>query len=344
MQTIYFLFLFFACIYQALNATPVAKPIETISCFLNLEGSCNSALSFDSNKMRIYMDEYNSYVKKYNFNNPTKFFLPTQMDTILKMPCDGDYYSFTNNCDHPEIFVAQDLCRIANMNKSSTTELYIIFNLPSKSCNKVWGFATTASEPWNAVWIQSSRLFDPSKVTTLVHEMGHTKGLNHSGAYYFTTWDYADCSCPMGCAQSIEISYNPPNAYLLGWAEPITVSVLYNNWSYVDLALYASRKKNHIMLENKQKDCKLFFSVRSSIIEPGLVNIGNVNSNGMYVFIDGSLSIHTLEDRSMFVDAIPVESTWSGLYCGMNITVSFISFDYTTLISKIGLLRHYHDI
>ena len=316
---------------------------NTISCFLNMNGPCSkNSPVYDSVAMNQYLNRYNKFIKDCNFNTIDvipNYIVPV-VDTVLNMPCEGMVpfsktynanYSF-NKCGLMEIYSVQQACINANemkrnlFLKNNNPFINIVYNLPSTSCDFLGMGTVEFDKTENSVWIQSSRLFNPNLSNTLVHEIGHTKGLHHSGAYG-SKWEYADCSCPMGCAGTIDICYSPPNANLLGWAKPIQMQKTINKWTQLFLPFYVSRLYNHILVDNGN-GCKLFFSVRSSLIEKGIKDLSLMNSDSKYVISDASINIHTMNSRSMFVDAIPQGMVWDsyGVFCNMTVAIKHIAY------------------
>lgn len=327
----------------------VASPINTVSCFLNFKSPCQpSTPIYDPLAMTAYISRYNTFVKSCNLNpdiaNVSSSLISPMIDSVLNMDCQGNVpystqsnlsYNYNKQCGLMEVYSSLYACINANKKKhdllvyTNTSFLNIIYNAPQSQCIFL-GLGTMDNFFEKTVWIQSSRMF-PNLTNTLAHEIGHTKGLQHSGAVG-SSWEYADCSCPMGCASTINLCFNAPNANALGWAKPIIIkqqNFITNNWNYILLPIYATTYYNNILINNTQTNTPIILSLRSSKIEPGIDDLSLMNFNQVYIPIDKAISIHIISNttqRSMFFDAIAPQSQWDGSILGIKVFFKHVIF------------------
>jgi hypothetical protein len=272
--------------------------------------------------------------------------LPPTIDATIDMKCTGyvpplSNYSFTKQCGLMEIYSTLYECFRVNANKynfftsNNIKFTNIIYNLPT-SCPL--GFALS-DRNYNVVWIQQVQLLNINLTNTLAHEMGHTRGLYHSAAFG-SDWEYADCSCPMGCAKDINVCFNAPNANRLGWAKPIVLdNNIINNWMEVYLPIYTTSFYNHVMIKVTD-DCSLYFSVRSAVgPDSGISGLSVVNIHQERMLIENTVNIHAMNSsylRPMAVDFIPAHPSKIWLFRDIATRVC----GSVTTFKNIAVLHH----
>jgi len=299
----------------------MASAINTLSCIVNFDS--HSPCSKDNNQVSAYRIDIASYINRVNrFNNfcnmspnttfKNTFLLAPQVDGILNVNCAGSVppldYNFTKQCGLEETYSMLQACQNQYPKKygwlysDPTKFLTIIYNLPS-SCQGI-------SNKVGQIFIQSSQM---NNENALIHEIGHSNGLEHSGT---------DCSDPMGCAAaSANLCFNAPNSRRLGWANPISIldqSLLpQDRWLSYKLPIFTTAFNNHFVIPIGKSGCDLYFSLRSShgtpFADSGIHELQVVNANQKYVDVQNTVAIHALNqtsDRSKVVDHIPVNSTW----------------------------------
>lgn len=329
------------------------SPLKSLSCFTNLP--CYPTLAPDPvTQSQTYLNSYNAFVAKCNKNvaSIVDYQLPP-LDYVDNMSCQGTLqvsntalnYNFNSGCGLQETYSAMYSCiqknqkKYESLVKANEPFVNVILNMPQNKCNSFLGMGTIPSSPSQketTVWIQSSRIF-PNFANTLAHEIGHTQGLQHSGAVG-STWEYSDCSCPMGCSLDASICFNAPNANKLGWAKPMIIksyNLLKEHFEYYFIPIYASTLYNNYKVEGTN----LTFSLRSNIIEKSIDKLMLMNENAVYVPANNAISIHTIQNsRTMFIDAIQPGSIWYGKKWG-NIIVKYMAFLPNLNGSVIGFSR-----
>ena len=352
-----------SCVTMFISILSLISPANllTLSCFVNVNGPCNTgALTMGQVDMNAYVGRYNKYVKSCNFNPVADLssadLLPPIVDSVLDMSCDGFVlpslnYSFTKQCGLMETYATLYACINANDAKykyllnTNETFTIIVYNLPLKC---PWlGLGTipqeTQSSRYNSVWIQGERMRNINYTNTLVHELGHTKRLQHAGAFG-STWEYADCSCPMGCAKDINLCFNAPNANRLGWAKPIFIDqTLQNYWMTVFVPIYTTAFSNHVMIQ-VTSDCALYFSVRSSLGGPADSSVSGltvVNYVKNYVPVENALGIHAMNassNRAMAVDFLSESKTkiWDFAGIANNVCGNTV----IDMLKKLAIVHH----
>lgn len=314
--------------------------LNTLSCFTNFAGPCASANGgYATTTTQLYFDSYNRFVAKCNKNVESLVdYQLSPLDNVNNMNCQGSVpvqkgdplnYNFNSQCGLLETYSALYSCinnnkvKYDSLRKGGAPFVNVILNMPEYKCTGFWGMGTVPASPAdkeNTVWIQSSRIL-PNLTNTLAHELGHTRGLQHAGTIG-SSWEYSDCSCPMGCASDGSMCFNAPNANRLGWSRPIRV-VAQAKWVYYYLPIYATTLYNNYAIGN------LTFSLRSSSYEAGIRNLMLASSNGSYVPAENAISIHMMraDNRSVFIDALPVGgAAWDGAKWGVRVLVKHFAF------------------
>lgn len=326
MNQILFYILLFAKVYW----------VDSVACLYNWQGRCNSIPSSSLN-MFDYINSYNTFVtncnKNPNFDMKTKFFLDTFIDKTINIDCETKTYNFTKQCGLMEIYSVREKC-----NREEENSTIFMYNMPL-SCP----FLGLGSESQKEIWIQGSKLLDPLFANILAHEYGHILGLSHAKAIG-SLWEYADCSDPMGCASTINICYNAPNANKLGWAKPIylkTSILTPNTWYNFFIPIFSTSFINHILLNIDNTNLNLFFSIRSSQgandTDKGILGLKLENFKRKFIPIENAVSIHLMNDTksSYFIDALEPKpkQLWTFNTHVKNITVNV---RYTEFIKNRG--------
>ena len=313
-----------------------------ITCFVNWQGPCQSmTASIDVSHVLTYIDQVNAKLSSCNMN-PDRTRVPGYLvndgaiDSVVYLPCVNTVrqvnmssptapfrlpYNVTKVTDIAAMYTAESACKIASGGKDAvaranppyTTVLFNVQNLPE------YGAATEgdARSTELMVWVRADRVLpQPPRggyATTLTHELGHTWGLEHS---HSRAWDLGDCSCPMGCADTIDTCFNAPNARKLGWAAPLLPPQVpgASATTYV-IPVFTTAYENHVVLD-VSGGYALYLSVRSSQGSPfaaaavaaQLVS----NYNGTMVAVQNAVSVHLVSATdTYFVDAVAEGATLS---------------------------------
>lgn len=311
-----------------------------------------------------YISSFNRFVNGCNMNPHLEIkypmFIDPTVDEILNMDCEGQAngltpYNFTKRCGLIETYSALLLCQEVNAEKMkrlvSTNELFlnVIYNLPI-SC-PFYGLGSQGLvNGQGQIWIQGSRMV-PEYANTFAHEYGHALGLKHAGAMG-STWEYADCSDPMGCASTINLCYNAPNANAIGWSQPIHINVDSSTrgiWSEYFLPIFTTAYYNNFLITVPGTSCDLFFSLRSGqqniFADSAIETLTVVTYNGTYAPLQNSVSVHaknqTSTAHSILVDVVPMSSIWAfdqiaKQVCGSSVTFGNIAIKHIQFIARKG--------
>lgn len=315
-------FLFFLLIAASSFKTGMARRSYTISCFLSLQGNCSiGSTTIKDFNVNDYIRRYNIFTQACNMNPNNNginndFILPYGIDSIINKPCDGtkpippftQNYTYSKQCGLTESFASLQHCldnnsqkmNIYNNNTNIIDYTVIIYNLPL-NC-PFYGLGTTGKELKHyTIWIQTSRLTNSNYSNTLAHELAHTKGIMYHSGAFGSTWEYADCSCIMGCASGINVCFNAPMSNMLGWSKANILDPLVSNknkWIDMFIPIYTRSFYNHIIIPIPNSECQLYFSVRSSDGRPDadseISGLSVVNINNNYVPVENTLSIHAM--------------------------------------------------
>lgn len=259
------------------------------------------------------------FLRAYNYNilkcnkNPSlmpKLLMRTSYYRV-SLPCTGSFkghptltFNMSKQCGLTELYGPYQY-----LEKDGKTDLTLILNMP-KSC-MYYGIHTNGIVALNEV-----RLEKAEWATTLVHEMGHEWGLGHSRSL---DWEYGDCSCNMGCAPTVDVCINAPQAHKVGFLRPLPESEvrIIDSWRTYKLPLYESQLNSYVIVKGKRSNttsaCDLYLSVRSSKVEKGIAGLGSINFDGQWVAFDNQLSIHLVVNgqQPYFVDTIaPNGQVW----------------------------------
>jgi hypothetical protein len=146
----------------------------------------------------------------------------------------------------------------------------IILNIPDHFSS--YGFAhMNCFTSGCSICVTASRSFPHTgipRVNTIVHEMGHTLSLLHAQG---KNWEYGDCSCIMGCADSVGTCFGATNARQLGWATSIAdlddVSMPSNLWIPYVIPIFTTSSVNHLTIRSfsggNDGSTKLILAARS---------------------------------------------------------------------------------
>lgn len=305
----------------------------------NWKGNCNYIPAASIN-INSYINSYNTFASNCNantdFDAKSKFFIDTYIDNIIDIDCEeGINYNFTKQCGLREIYSVLDKCKTDV--PTSTPPLYFLYNMPL-SCP----FLGLASK--NEIWLQGSKLVDPLFANILAHEYGHTYGLLHARAEG-STWEYADCSDPMGCASTVNVCFNAPNSNKIGWAKPIIIKasflkpkILHNFF----LPIFSTTFANNIQFQFNSSS--LFLSLRSSEgklnVDSGILGLQLVNYKKRLVSIQNAISIHSTNETTIsnFLDAVQPHQTWKYM---IPIELQEITLKYVEYVKGKGALINF---
>jgi hypothetical protein len=269
-----------------------------------------------------------------------QFYTNNVIDKILNMSCSNMTnkpltYNFSESCNLIGLYEIKNQCQkyLAPAHKNNTATTIILYNIPI-SC-PWYGMGTTGGiNSNNTIWIVANRLF-PILGNTLLHELGHTWGLEHS---HSINWEYGDCSCIMGCANTINTCFNAFNSNKLGWSTSLFPPIYPNSfgsWTNYLLPVFTKQYNNHIII-NVSDIYNIFLSLRSSQgrsgVDTDILNLTSSNYNGTFVPFQNAISVHlTTQTASTFISAIQV---------GEILDVAKALFIYKIYIPKM-LIEHY---
>ena len=158
-------------------------------------------------------------------------------------------------------------------------------------------------------WIEDRRSFfwlpggtQTPVMSTLLHELGHTLTLEHSGSLSLipgqSPWAYGDSSCIMGSADSTLTCFNAPNARQLGYITPVAdmddLDMPLNTWISKVIPIFSTSPQNPITLRSKGLfPTTIFLSARSKDAA------ANGADSGLSPTYDKVLSIHMTKKQSI---------------------------------------------
>ena len=239
--------------------------------------------------------------------------------TAVRMPCVGltaiskMSYNTKTTCGFFELYAIQEAFQKAYEDSTGnklTAKRRIALNVHG-ACQFYGSGSQDCSGPYCYVWIRYDRSFPGIPlIGTLLHELGHTLSLQHSsnsvgpntGMGNTQFWQYGDCSCIMGCADSSGTCYNAPVARQLGYVSPLAdlddANMPLNSWVNYNLPMFSTTSVNHITLRSvgmgiPNHPIIIFLSARSSDANP------NGADSKIFKTYDKVLSIHLSEKGSV---------------------------------------------
>lgn len=282
----------------------------------------------------------------------------------IQMPCTGTYMGQIWNselCGENEIYGWADLAtqfaqkQGININKFNH---HILLLPPRQAC--AWsGLSqqTCQSGQICITWINDNVV----ALDTIMHELGHSLGLHHSGTCdynmpnYFN--QYGDQTSPMGNSNNIK-AFNAPQSWSLYWSQPINTitsnNMLPGKIYYFTLPALITSPINFIVIRPDwiQNPSPIFCNNINLI---GTAPVSYYISYRMAINYDIGLSINNsiivyayngsqiLNDRplTILIDQLNVGEMWIDSKWA-NIIVTFKS--YTSTFATIGLCRFINSI
>ena len=129
-------------------------------------------------------------------------------------------YDILDKCSYQLLFAYQEYAQTyinsidpLFFNTQSEVKKRYLVVIPPNECTW-YGLANDCYKKRCYIWIRGDRAY---AMSTYIHEFGHTISLQHSSSLYA---EYGDCSCPMGCSNSLT-HYNAAQLSRLGWTKPL---------------------------------------------------------------------------------------------------------------------------
>jgi hypothetical protein len=341
-----------AAVLLAACTARAARP-DLVTCYVDWQGACrNSTCRFDVRDVAPYVSALNTRISACN-RNPDRgavsaLLMNPGVDLVASLPCEGTtstqaLFGFTSPYDVSSfaslgaMYTARAAChaqlgapRAAALRALPrfTTVMYNMQNM------RMYGAADQLvpgpGQQETSVWVRPDRMlpfvgtFGGAYPSVLLHELGHTWGLQHS---HSIVWEQGDCSCAMGCSDTLDTCFNAPNAARLGWSGPVApeFAPAAGSAAAYELPVQTTAFASHLVLRvplvlpaaGGAHEASVYLSVRSSEGAPdadGEIARALVkNHAGAFVPVQNRVSVHlattttngNADDQTWFVDAIP---------------------------------------
>lgn len=295
----------------------IAFPFKSVSFWINIHGCRNLTTAPTSNEMSEFQRYWSTdvdlgaprFFRECSYDSPDFRFDAldhTIFPKVVDIPCTGNsaysnlQYNFDSHCGLIPMYAAQEAGQkaYADMYGEEMSVALgggyrsIILNMPL-TC-QWYGVGTQGCQrgPCYA-WVRQDRRRD-KKINTLLHELGHTLGLQHSSSSIFQG---GDKSCIMGSADDSGTCFNVEKSRQLGWSLPVAdligTDMPLNDWVSYNVPMLSRSKFNHVTITSPDLGrMKIYISARARAIQ------GTADSSLNQDF-DNKLTIHTSNKTSI---------------------------------------------